>query len=141
MKDRERLEKVQHRFKRMVPGLRGLEYEERLERLNLMTLEERRNRSDLIELFRISRGLSAIPWNLFFRADNSERTRGHSRKLVKESFRLDIRKYFFSQRVLSRWNRLSEDVVTAGTVNTFKRRLEEFRKKKKDFLKDKIAKS
>ena len=117
----------------MVPGLRGLEYEERLERLNLLTLEERRNRSDLIELFKISRGLSAIPWNLFFRADNSERTRGHSRKLVKESFRLDIRKYF-SQRVLSRWNRLSEDMVTAGAVATFKRRLEEFRKK--DFLKD-----
>ena len=97
VKDRERLEKVQHRFMRMVSGLRGLEYEERLERLNLLTLEERRNRSDLIELFRISRGLSAIPWNLFFRADNSERTRGHSRKLIKESFRLDIRKYFFSQ--------------------------------------------
>ena len=96
------------------------------------------HRSDLIELFKISRGLSAIPWNLFFRANNSERTRGHSRKLVKESFRLDIRKYFFSQRVLSRWNRLSEDGVTAGSVVAFKRRLEEFRKKKMDFLKDSV---
>ena len=99
VKDRDRLEKVQHRFTRMVPGVRGLEYEERLERLNLLTLKERRNRSDLIERFKISRGLSAIPWNLFFRADNSERTRGHSRKLVKESFRLDIRKYFFFKSI------------------------------------------
>jgi hypothetical protein len=136
VKDRERLERVQHRFTRMVPGLKGLEYEERLERLKLLTLEERRNRSDLIELFKISRGLSAIPWNSFFRVGNSERTRGHSKKLEKESFRLDVRKYFFSQRVLSRWNRLSEEVVAAGTVDTFKRRLEEFRLKKKDFLKD-----
>ena len=50
----------------MVPGMRGLEYEEKLERLNLMTLEERRNRSDLIEMFKISRGLSAIPYGTYF---------------------------------------------------------------------------
>ena len=117
----------------MVSGLRGLEYDERLKKLNLLTLEERRNRSELVELFRISRGVSAVPWSLFFRADYSERTRGHSRKLVKESFRLNIRKYFFSQRVLSRWNRLSE-VISAQSVDTFKRRLEEFGRKKKDFL-------
>ena len=54
VKDRERLERVQHRFTRMVPGLKALEYEERLERLKLLTLEERRNRSDLVELFKIS---------------------------------------------------------------------------------------
>ena len=103
-----------------------------------MTLEERRNRSDLIEMFKISRGLSAIPWNLFFRVDNSERTRGHSMKLMKESFRIDVRKYFFSQRVLNKWNQLSEDVVKAGTVNTFKRRLEELRMLKTGFLKDPV---
>ena len=51
----------------MVPGLRGLDFERRLERLKLMSLEERRNRSDLIEMFKISRGESAIPWNSFFR--------------------------------------------------------------------------
>ena len=44
VKDQERLERVQHRFMRMVPGLRGLEYGERLERLKMVTLEERRNR-------------------------------------------------------------------------------------------------
>ena len=106
VKDRERLERVQHRFTRMVPGLKGLEYGERLERLNLMSLEERRYRSDLAELFKISKGLSAIPWNSFFRADRSERTRGHTKKLAKECFRLDIRKHFFSQRVVNRWNAL-----------------------------------
>ena len=96
VKDRERLERVQHRFTRMVLGLKGLEYRERLERLKLMTLEERRNRSDLVELFK---RIVCHSWNSFFRADNSEKTRGHSKKLVKESFRLDIRKHFFSQRI------------------------------------------
>ena len=120
-------------FTRMATGLK---YEGRLERQNLMTLEERRNRSDLVELFKISKGLSAIPWNSFFRADNSERTRGHSLKLVKRRFKLDIRKYFFSQRVVNRRNRLSVEVVSAGTVEAFKRRLDELRKEKKDLLMD-----
>ena len=62
-----------------------------------MTLEERRNLSDLVELFKISRGLSAIPWDSFFQAGSSERTRGHSRKLAKESFKLEVRKNFYSQ--------------------------------------------
>ena len=97
-----------------------------------MSLEERRNRLNLVELFKISKGLSAIPWNSFFRADRSERTKGHTKKLAKESFRLDIRKHFFSQRVVNRWNALSEEVVSAGTVGVFKRRLEELRKMKKD---------
>ena len=52
-----------------------------------MTLEERRNRSDLIEMFKISKGISAIPWNSFFRADHTKRTRGHSRKVAKDGFR------------------------------------------------------
>ena len=67
-----------------------------------MTMEERRNRTDLVELFKISKGLSAIPWNSFFRVDGSERTRGHSKKLLKKGSRLDIRKHFFSLRGLNR---------------------------------------
>ena len=114
--------------------MKGLDYGGRLESLKLMTLEERRNRSDLVEMFKMSKGLSAIPWNLFFSADKSERTRGHSKKLVKERFRLDVRKYFFSQRVVNCWNGLSKDVVSAGTVEVFKKRLEELRMWKKDLL-------
>ena len=60
----------------------------------------------------------------------------------KGEFQTGYQKYFFSQRVLSRWNRLSEDVISAQSVDTFKRRLEEFGRKKKDFFKDyKSAKS
>jgi len=44
----------------MIPGFSQLDYMTRLIRLNLWTLEERRNRSDLIELFKIYKGLSGI---------------------------------------------------------------------------------
>ena len=123
VKDWERLKRVQHRFTRMVPGLKGLDYGARLEMLNLMTLAKKRNRSDLVELFRISKGLSAISRNSFFRADNSQRTRGHSMKLAKERFRLDSRKHFFSQRVVNRWNGLSEEVLLSPGTGDFQEKI------------------
>jgi len=65
-KDKLLLERVQHRFTRMIPGLKKLPYETRLQHLGLWTLEERRNRSDLLEVFRMYKGLSLIPFNQFF---------------------------------------------------------------------------
>ena len=48
-KDRSVLERVQHRFTRLIPGMSSKEYSLRLDELRLWSLEERRNRSDLIE--------------------------------------------------------------------------------------------
>ena len=137
VKDRELLERVQRRFSRMVPGLRGLDYEERLERLGLMTLEERCNRADKIELFKISKGLTAISLESFFELDASGRTRRHSLKL-KRRFHTDTRKFFFSQRVINRWNSLDERVVSAGSIEVIKERLQKFCEVKKGCLKDQL---
>jgi len=51
VKDKQLLEKAQHRFTRMVPGLARMEYHDRLRVLNIWSLEERRNRADLLEAF------------------------------------------------------------------------------------------
>ena len=119
VKDREMLEKVQRRFTRMVPGLGDLGYEERLGVLGLMTLEERRNRSDMVEMFRVLKGLSAIPVETFLELNGNGRTRGNLMKIVKKVVQTDIRKFFFSQRVINRWNSLDERVVSAETVDSF----------------------
>ena len=95
-KDKELIEKIQHRFTRMIPGLAKLPYSARLERLNLWTLEERRNRVDLIELYKISRAQSSIKLTDMFEPARDARTRGHSLKLSKNRCRLDMRKYFLS---------------------------------------------
>ena len=50
------LERVQHRFTRMFRHLRQLDYSTRLDILGLWSLEKRRNRADLIEVFKIMRG-------------------------------------------------------------------------------------
>ena len=75
-KDKEHLEKVQHRLTRIIPGLKNMTYEERLRKLGLWTLEERRNGTDLIETFKLIKGMSTVPHELFFELDKNSRTSG-----------------------------------------------------------------
>ena len=56
VKDKELLERIQHRFTRFFNDLRDLDYAERLRRLGLWSLEERRNRADLIEVYKTVNG-------------------------------------------------------------------------------------
>ena len=56
LKDIHLLERVQHQFARLFPDLRSLPYEDRLDKLGLCSLEERRNRADLIEVFEMIKG-------------------------------------------------------------------------------------
>ena len=55
-----KLERVQKRFTRMLPGLDGLSYKERLDRLRRFFLERRRLRGDLIEVYKIMRGIDQL---------------------------------------------------------------------------------
>jgi len=59
-KDREWLGKVQRRFTKMIKGMKVKSHEERLQKLKLWSLEERRNRHDWIEMFNICKGFSRI---------------------------------------------------------------------------------
>jgi len=94
-KDKDLLEKIQHRFTRMLPELRNLQYSERLNKLGLWTLEERRNRADLIEVYKILNGFSVVPADTFFALSDDTRTRGHLRKLLKRRCNKDLRHHFF----------------------------------------------
>ena len=76
-------------------------YIERLAKLNQWSLEERRNRSDLIEVFKMAKNLSPIPLTKFFELNTDNRTRGHSLKLVKHRCNCEVRRHF-SERVVSR---------------------------------------
>jgi len=72
-KDKELLERVQHRFTRMIEGFSSLPHGERLLRLGLWTLEERRNRCDLIELFKLFYGYTEIDIRVLFTLDSNDK--------------------------------------------------------------------
>ena len=118
------IENVQRRATKLLGNLREKTYPERLRALKLPSLEHRRKRGDLIELYKYVHGLYKTERPCF--THSTRDSRGHSLGLTKGHHPLQIRGNFFSVRVVNSWNSLPEVVVTAPTVNAFKSRLDTF---------------
>ena len=130
IKDRDLIEQVQRRATRLVPETKGLPYNSRLKELQLPTLNYRRQRTDIIQTFKIIKRIYSV--NQYCRCSQcpsklmlkkaSGTTRGHSEKLQTQRA-TGYRHHFFSTRVVKMWNSLSDDTVQARTVNELKSRL------------------
>ena len=118
------LEKVRRRATKLVPSLQEKEHEERMKELDLYPLVVRRVRGDLIKTFKILNGFEDTDASMFSVVKST--ARGHSMKVFKKRLMkdLNLRKYFFSQRVVDSWNSLPAHIISAKTraktVNQFK---------------------
>ena len=122
-KNKKLIENVQRRATRMVPELKELSYTERLTKLNLFSLDYRRKRGDMIQLFKILNGIENIDANTMFTFSKSQ-TRGHSKKLFKPRCKKGFRQHSFGVRSIDPWNSLSAEVINSSTVNEFKTKLD-----------------
>ena len=55
-----KMERIQRSATELVPSLQNLLYEERLKRLNLQTLEQQRERRDVIVVYRLMNGIEKV---------------------------------------------------------------------------------
>ena len=127
----------------MCRGLSKRNYVERCRRFRVTDLKTRRDRGDLIQLFKIVHGIEHVellsplkPLPSTLVSGPASATRGHSQRLVQETFTssarnkysatISTRDHFLTNRIVPLWNSLPQSVVDARSLNSFKSKLDSF---------------
>ena len=121
-----KIESVQRLATKRLPGMQGLDYDERLRRLKLPTLAYRRVRGDMIQCFKLIMPIKegaydkSLPKLLDLKSDLGIRqTKGHDKQIYKGTAKNNIKKYGFNFRVCKLWNSLPPSVINCKTVKSF----------------------
>ena len=122
--DIRKLESVQRRWTRQIVGMEGLDYPTRLKRVGLYSIAGRMLRADIVKVWKVPRGFCCEGLRELFDFRVHGATRGHEYKLAVPRCRTELKRRFFSSRVVGVWNGLSAETVGADTLGTFKRRLD-----------------
>ena len=112
---------VQRRWTKQIEGLEDSSCAERLKELDWYSVQGRFLRADLIEYWTIFHGKNTISPEDIFHQPPRRGMRGHCFKLFVSCAVCSVRQRSFSQRRVSIWNSLPEDVVTASDLSDFKR--------------------
>ena len=125
--DKAALEKIQKRAISMVSNFSGKSYDEKLKEAGMISLQERRQRGDMIQVYKIMSKKEDVDPGIWFESLEDHRGEGiqtrHSAGLFnvrQKASNNEVRRNFFSQRVCNSWNALPDHVKAATSVNMFK---------------------
>jgi hypothetical protein len=108
----------------MVSGLRATNYEEKLKELGISSLDERRKYLDMLQTYKVMTGKDNVDRSTWFEMASSgqraTRQAADPLNIRPKAARLEVRRQFFSQRVVENWNEIPEKVKSAGSVIGFK---------------------
>ena len=124
IKHSEALERVQRHATKLLHGIKDLSYPQRLKILDLPTLIYRRRRADMLQIYRIIKGIDQLKQEEHFILAGSTSTRGHSYKIVKGRSNTTIKQHILGVRAINDWNALTEETVQSDNINIFKNNLE-----------------
>ena len=80
-------------------------------------------RFDLITIFKLINGLIDIYPSSIIQIKTNNITRGHSKRLLIDKARIDLRRNLLKNRVASVWNNLDDNIVNAKTLSIFKSKI------------------
>jgi len=118
-----KIKMVQARATKLLPHLRTRPYPDRLKALGLPSLEYRRERADMVQIYKLTHGLETIDSKALLPPLSTRETRGHRLKLEKQRCSTSKCANLLRFRAINNWNSLPEDVVNAPSLNSFKERL------------------
>ena len=118
--DSKRIESVQRRATRFIPELKHLPYEDRLRALKMPSMKHRRLRGDMIQTFKIIKGIDRLDPEELFSKPPCSTTRGHSEKLHVVYSRTQIRQHYFCNRIVAAWNSLPQEAINSKNTLQFK---------------------
>jgi hypothetical protein len=117
----DRIERVQRYYTRRI-CTNDMRYLDRLQELNIETLEHRRIKSDIVLFFKLISNVTSININEYYTFVH--RHRGHNKTLYMYYSRTDKRKFYWINRIVKYWNSLNNVIVESSNVRQFKHSLE-----------------
>ena len=124
----DKLEKIQRRATKFILKTDD-EYDTRRERLNLLSLKDRRFLFDVLFFYKILNGYINIDISSYIEFySDSERCslRGRDELTLKNYARTNTFKYSFSNRIVDMWNVLPPSVRFASSISSFKKGVRDF---------------
>jgi hypothetical protein len=128
--DVECLEKVQMKAVSMISGLRSDNYLDKLKELKLLSLTDRRIQADIVQTFKILKGIDKVDPSTWFKLVDPNRpatraTNVHN-SLQIDRKRTELANNFFTTRAAKQWNDLPDNIKGLQNLSTFKKKVAEY---------------